>query len=135
MFMIIKGYASVYNIKDYHNDIIKSGAFCEEVLLFKNNNKNLLLLAHHNTLCPIGKITQLEEDSKGLYIEAIIDKNPYNEDIVYFLEKNFINDLSIGIIPLDYKNEKDHRVIKKAKLLEVSLVTIGANPLAKIQVQ
>ena len=130
----IAGYASLYNIQDYQNDVIKPGAFDDEVHLFHKNQKKLRLFVNHNIHCPIAKIIKLHTDGKGLYMEATIDSNSYNEDLIYQLKNDLINDLSVGIIPQKFHNEKSLRIITKAQLLEISLVTIGANPQARIDI-
>lgn len=128
----IVGYGSFYNIKDYHNDVIKKGAFLEDIIAFQHNKKKIRLLAHHNILNPIAKITKLEDRDNGLYIESVIEKNDNNVEIINDITNDLIGELSIGIIPLEYHYEKNLRIIKKAQLLEISVVTIGANPEAKI---
>jgi phage head maturation protease len=40
--------------------------------------------------------------------------------------------MSIGIIPRDSYTSKGNRYIKAATLIEISVVTIGANPQAQI---
>jgi len=127
MGILIKGYASIYNFKDYQNDVIKPGAFVEEISLLMNKEKQILLLAHHNHSVPLGIIKTITEDNKGLYIEAIIDENNYNQEIYHQITNGLLNNLSVGIIPLDTYNEKSYRIIKKAQLIEISVVTIGAN--------
>jgi HK97 family phage prohead protease len=128
----IAGYASLYNIQDYHNDVIKHGAFEDDIELFKKNQKKIRLFVNHNIQCPIAKVIQLTSDHKGLYMEATIDANEYNQDLIYQLKQDLINDLSVGIIPIKFYNEKNVRIITKAQLLEISLVTIGANPHARL---
>ena len=130
----ISGYASLYNVQDYHNDVIKPGAFEDEVQLFHQKQKKIRLFVNHNIHCPVAKIIKLHNDSKGLYMEALIETNQYNEDLIYQLKNDLINDLSVGIIPLKFHNEKNLRIITKAQLLEISLVTIGANPHARLDI-
>ena len=130
----IGGYASFYNIKDYHNDVIKPGAFDDSIYQFNNQQKKLRLLMHHDTHCPVAKIIKIENQGQGLYMEAVIEDNEYTKDLIYQLKNDLINDLSVGIIPLDFYNEKGTRIIKKAQLLEISLVTIGANPQAFVRI-
>ncbi len=131
-FLKITGYCSYYNVPDYHNDVVIKGAFKDEVQLFQKNNKKIPLLVHHNPIDPIAKITKIIDQQEGLYIEASIENNNDNSLIINQLTKDLVSDLSVGIIPIEYHYENNLRIIKKAKLLEISLVTIGANPQAKI---
>ena len=127
----ISGYASYYNIKDYQNDIIKPGAFDEDIHLFNHQNKKILLLLHHNQQLPVAKIEKIHGDKNGLWIETTINCGD-NPLLLKSIDQDLITDLSIGVIPLDYYHEKSVKIIKKVKLLEISLVTIGANSHCKI---
>ena len=127
----ISGYASYYNFKDYQNDVIKPGAFDDEINLFNQHKKKLLLLMHHNQQLPLATIDKIISDTQGLWIETIIDCEK-EDPLIKFIDNNLITDFSVGIIPLEYYHEKSMKIIKKAQLLEISLVTIGANRQCKI---
>ena len=61
---IIAGYASVFNIVDQHNDLIKPGAF-------KSLDKQKIkFLWQHKAEEPIGVIEEIMEDEHGLYFKA-----------------------------------------------------------------
>lgn len=123
------GYASIFNTTDYNNDIIISGAF-------KSNLTNdIKLLWQHDTKFPIGIITSIIEDSKGLFVsgDIILDVKKGLE-AYSLLNHKIINGLSIGYKVMDSFMDEilGIRYLKQLLLLEVSIVTIPANPEARI---
>lgn len=123
----IFGYASVFNIVDSFNDIIKPGAF--------SNISDVKLLWQHNIAQPIGKIINLVQDSYGLYMEAELMLSLKQAEEAYFLVKEgIISGLSIGynILDCEYDFHNNYRIIKEVNLIEISLVTFPANNYAQI---
>lgn len=126
---IIYGYASVFNVKDAAGDIILPGAFKESL----QSNPNIKLLWQHKYDVPIGVVQKLYEDQYGLFMEAyIITELKKGKEAAILLKHNAINGLSIGFKMQDYFYGKDARYIKKAILLEVSVVTFPALSVAQI---
>lgn len=125
----IKGYATVFNIVDNHNDIILKGAF------HSNELANIKLLWQHNISQPIGVIKHITEDEYGLKIEAEINNNiKLGSEISELIKQGAIEGLSIGFfIKQSFLNESGKRVIKKANLAEISIVTFPANNKATIK--
>lgn len=126
--VIISGYASVYNIADQHNDIITKGAFSEA------NKKSIRLLWQHDQQKPIGIIHSIEEDDYGLKIEAAVNsKTTTGKETIELIKQGAVDAFSIGfhIISSNY-NKLEQRVITKAELIEISVVTFPANPQAQI---
>ena len=60
----IAGYASVFNVVDQHNDLIKPGAFKQL------NHQQIKLLWQHKPEEPIGVIEEIYQDQHGLYFKA-----------------------------------------------------------------
>lgn len=129
------GYASIFDMIDYQNDIIAPGAFSNTI---KNCNKIILLWQHdHNQ--PIGKINNLKEDEKGLFVygELVLDILKAL-DVYHMLKNDILDSFSIGYTPtkFSYKSNKKYdnkvRLINELKLWEISLVTFPANNFAKI---
>lgn len=122
------GYASVFNIEDYYNDIILNGAFRETI----KNKSDIALLWQHDQDNIIGKIDRLEEDYVGLYVEGqiLVDKN---NNIYNFIKNNIINGLSIGYRVKETEfDEKGRRIIKSIDLMEISVVSFPANKFSNI---
>ncbi|CAK8163384.1 Peptidase [Candidatus Xenohaliotis californiensis] len=125
---IFTGYANVFNVIDQQSDIVKPGSFniC--------NPSEIKLLWQHDHTKPIGKVIEAKEDNKGLYVKCALlltisrGKEAYN-----LLKSKIIDGLSIGYISIkDEIREDGVRVLKKIKILEISLVTFPSNIDAKI---
>ncbi len=119
---IIAGYASVFNVVDQHNDLIKPGAF-------KDFNQNKIkLLWQHKPEEPIGTILAIKEDNKGLYFKAkLLLELPQGKSAYSLVKSQAISGVSIGFKPLKYHYKGDVRVIENIDLWEISLVTFPAN--------
>jgi HK97 family phage prohead protease len=126
--IIISGYASVYNVADQHNDLIIKGAFTVA------NNSQIKFLWQHDQQKPIGIIKTLMEDDYGLKIEGVINhKVEAGKEAIELVRQGAVDGLSIGFnIKLANYNKLNQRVISKAELMEVSIVTFPANDYAKI---
>ncbi|QXK92319.1 HK97 family phage prohead protease [Neoehrlichia mikurensis] len=128
---IFSGYASVFNVIDRQNDIIKPGAFSDTI----KTCKKVMFLWQHNKNKPIGKIINMIEDNFGLYITVkLILEIKKAEEVYLMIKKGVINSLSIGYQIIDYYIDKNSgaRVIEKLDLWEVSLVTFPSNTQAQI---
>lgn len=124
----ICGYASVFDQVDQHRDIIIKGAF-KNIDLSK-----IKFLWQHDSNYPIGKITKLEEDYWGLYLEAelALDVEKAREAHA-LIKQGAISGLSIGFNSKEFCYDKNNnRIIEEIDLWEVSLVTFPANQNAVI---
>jgi HK97 family phage prohead protease len=127
---IVKGYGSVFGNKDSDNDIIEKGAYRRTI---KNNGSRVKYLYQHDITKPIGRMKELYEDDKGLVFVAEVPKTTFGNEVLELMKFKVIDENSVGIMPVkkDY-DENGIRVIKEAKLYEISAVTIAANDEAKI---
>tara|TARA_Y100000592_G_scaffold36158_1_gene57367 strand:- start:13 stop:723 length:711 start_codon:yes stop_codon:yes gene_type:complete len=127
---IVKGYGSVFGNVDSDKDIIEKGAYRRTI---KNNGSRIKYLYQHDITKPIGKMKELYEDDKGLVFVAEIPKTTFGNEVLELMRYGVIDENSVGIMPVkkDYK-EDGVRIIKEAKLYEISAVTIAANDEAKI---
>lgn len=132
---IIEGYASVFNVVDHHNEIIAPGAFHKSIEIGKECNHMPKMLWQHDMKNPIGVWSSIYEDEKGLYVKGrILLKTNQGREAYDLIKSGAIEGLSIGF---DVKksqmcNKTGINKIIEVVLHEVSLVTIAANPLAKI---
>lgn len=127
----VSGYASVFGNKDLDNDIIEKGAFTDTI----KTREPLLLYGHDMGSPPIGKITEVYEDAKGLAFTATLPKDDdfVKGRIAPQLKIGAIKGVSIGFRIKEREHRKDGiRVIKTAELYEISIVNIPANPLASV---
>lgn len=126
---IILGYASIFNVLDQHNDIVKKGAFLNSC-----DPTKVKLLLQHDFLKPLGTIQSLVEDDYGLKIEAMINsKVNYGKETIELLKQGAINGLSIGfyVRSANY-NELGQKIITEVDLKEISVVTFPANEYAQV---
>ncbi len=137
---VVEGYASVFDNVDLGHDVVEQGAFKE--IVRTREGKVLHLYAHdaygHTASggLPIG-LADVEQDEKGLAFRTqLIMEDLFVQRVHVHLKAGTLDGMSIGFdIPpggADY-DEKGVRHIKRAKLWEISAVTFGMNPKARIE--
>ncbi|MDP2193808.1 MAG: HK97 family phage prohead protease [Alphaproteobacteria bacterium] len=128
-----EGYASVFNYTDHHGDCVEKGAFAKSIT--KLTPKKLKMLWQHNQEKPIGVWESVYEDDYGLYVKGrlLLDVEQARE-AYSFLKAGVIEGLSIGYMPVQhfYDPQKKATILKEVDLLEISLVTFGANDQARV---
>jgi len=128
---IISGYASHFNNKDSHGDIITSGAFTKTI---QENKNRIKVLWQHDMWEPIGKPQEMYEDQKGLFTVSKISETDVGKKAMILARDGVLNEMSIGFYPIkeEYDRENNINYIKEIKLMEYSLVTLASNPLAQL---
>lgn len=149
------GYGSVFHTLDYHNDIVAPGAYKSDIDRFLK--RGFIGGSGHDHGKPIGKFKKAFEDRSGLWVEGEFSSTTYAQEVRTLISEGVISSLSVGILPLQVKRLKksdvlqywsDHdytpseeemqraehgaRLIKRAKLLEISPVALPANEHAEI---
>lgn len=130
----ISGYAAIFNNRDKVGDILLKGCFAKSIQdrgpESQANDKIIMLWQHHMDE-PIGKITVLVEDEKGLYFEAVIDDVERGNQALKQLESGTLNQFSFGYSYVrekcEYDQEHDALIVKEVVLYEISVVSIGCN--------
>lgn len=119
----IAGYANTTN-KDRTNDIIVPQAWVHGV---KNFRKNPVLLYQHDRAQPIGRVSKISVDQKGLHIEAEISSA--KPEIQTLIKDGALKAFSVGFIPkkATYDRKTDTNFIKSVDLFEISVVSVPAN--------
>ena len=137
---IVTGYFSDFDTLDSDGDIIKKGAFAKTLSLngVKSQKPRIRHLLNHNPAQPLGVLTELKEDNKGLYYESKIGNHSLGMDFIKMVESDLIKEHSIGyqvkkfnqVTPWDeYKDGDVRRELTELKLWEGSSLTAwGANP-------
>jgi HK97 family phage prohead protease len=133
---MFRGVASAFDtlIDTYIPTFIKRGAFKETI---KKDRARIKILWQHDPDKPIGLPEEMKETDEGLEITARISDTLEGRDALTLMRDGVVDDLSIGFDPLKWTIEKrpdlgDVRIVSKARLWEISPVTHGANPKAKI---
>lgn len=137
---VVTGYFADFNSVDSDGDVIKKGAFTKTLsesgpLSVKPRIKHIL---NHNWEQPLGKITVLQEDSKGLYYESQLGTHDLATNFIKMVDSGLITEHSIGyrtikynqVVPWsDWKRGDIARELTELKLYEGSSLTfLGANP-------
>lgn len=134
----IVGYGAVFDNVDRDGDKLIKGCFEKSISERgpeSNASGKILMLYQHDTADPIGRITKLEETSKGLYFESEIDDVDSGNRVLKQLESGTITQFSIGFSYVSdkctwkkEKNGNDYYEVKEVVLYEISPVSIAANP-------
>lgn len=137
--MTFIGYASTFGNTDAYGDVILAGAFAKSVDEAKQKGAWPALLSQHGqeSMTPIGVITDLYEDEKGLVIECKLASTPRgleNYTLMKMTPRPAIDGLSIAFTMSrdDISIKGGIRHITNLKLHEVSLVTFPANDPARV---
>lgn len=125
---IIEGYGSVFGNVDFHDDIVKPGAFTKSL-----QKRNPALLLHHDMRMPAGIWIEAREDDKGLFLRGQLNMEVQSSREAFSLAKQgALTGLSIGFFTKSDEIIDGIRHIKEVELLEVSMVTIPANQRARL---
>lgn len=131
----VHGYASVFNELDEHKDIVVPGAFLESIKAHKEKRtERIRLLWQHDPKFPLGIITNIYEDARGLYIEAQINgRIDKGREVIELIKQEAVQGFSIGFAIEKHEQKPKHRKILKAKLHEISIVTFPACKEARVE--
>ncbi len=127
-------YASYFNSIDSDGEILIKGAFAKSITEHGPTSASAQKIAYlyqHQLDKPIGRITTMREDDKGLYCEAILDNIQLADEVNAQYQSGTLNQHSIGfryiLDKVEYDEKKEAVILKEVQLMEVSVVTIGAN--------
>lgn len=130
----ISGYAAIFGNIDKANDMLIKGCFAKSIQdrgPESSANDKIIMLWQHDRKEPIGRISVLREDEKGLYFECVIDDVERGNQTLKQLESGTLNQFSIGYSYVwencEYDREHDILIVKEVVLFEISVVTIGCN--------
>lgn len=130
----ISGYAAIFNNKDKAGDVLLKGCFAKSIQdrgPESQANDKIIMLWQHDQHEPIGRVSVLLEDEKGLYFEAVIDDVERGNQAIKQLESGTLNQFSIGYSYVwekcEYDQERDAFIVKEVVLYEISVVSIGCN--------
>lgn len=130
----ISGYATGYGNIDDDRDMLVKGCCAKSITERGPNsstNRKIIYLWMHDMHTPLGKITLLREDDKGLYFEAKIDEIPQGNICLTQLLSGTLNQFSIGfqyiLDKMEYDENLECWIIKEINLFEISVVSLGCN--------
>lgn len=133
--VLIEGFANTSDL-DRVGDVVLPSAFNKSLTEYMGNP---VLLYQHNWDEIIGSVLDakvmedVEGKSGGLWIKAQISNAPDTDSVRVKIREGALKTFSIGYneIEASYDKERDVYIVKELELLEVSVVTIPANPNAK----
>ena len=129
----IEGYGAIFGNVDRGNDVVQAGAFADSL----KSGRGVKMLWQHDPAKPIGIWHSVEEDARGLKVkgELLLEVQLAREALA-LVEAGAIDGLSMGYRTVSarktYLDEKHVRLIEKADIWEVSLVTFPMNPVARL---
>jgi HK97 family phage prohead protease len=128
------GYASTFGGKpDAYGDVIAAGAFAKSIAEHRAAGTVPALLWSHDQSQPIGVITHLVEDAKGLRVDGKLTLEVVRAAEAYALMKAGALAFSIGYKTVQATSlGRGVRQLNELKLYEISAVAIPANSSAKI---
>ena len=135
------GYGSVFGNTDAYGDVVVRGAFGKSLAAWKKDGVYPPMLLQHGFAMdglPVGKWTLMREDEQGLYVEGRVINldTEAGKSIHGGLKEGVLNGLSIGYLPREFASgngvTEPRRTLKAVDLVEVSIVTMPANKLARI---
>lgn len=144
--MVFSGYGAVFGNVDSYGDVIQKGAFKETLTRAKRSKQWPAMLMHHGGSMfggdptPVGIWTDMHEDDTGLFVEGKLAPTARGMEAYQLLKmepRPAITGLSIGYLAKEWsvrtKPDDPRRTLKAVELIEVSLVTMPANPKARVQ--
>jgi hypothetical protein len=138
---IVEGYASTFGGEpDRAGDVIAPGAFRDVISAFRKGQARVPFLWAHDTARPIGRVEELREDAKGLFMRARFNlETPAGRDAYQHAKSGDVSAFSIGYrVPPGgvklraSKHNGTVRELRSIDLWEVSLVTLPANTNAQV---
>lgn len=132
-----EGYGSTFGGEpDAYGDVIAPGAYSESLAVHKAKGTMPKLFWQHSSDQPIGKWIDAKEDARGLLLQGKLNMDVQRGREAYALLKaGDIDGLSIGYRIKEYSVDTDSGVwtLEKLDLVEVSIVSVGANENAVVQ--
>ena len=129
-----EGHGAVFGNIDLDGDIIVKGAFKKTLREHENNGTLPQMFWMHQADQVPGKWLEMREDDVGLFAKGELLPTTLGKDMKILLDAKAARGLSVGFITRDADWRADGvRVIKEIDLVETSLVSLAANPLAKVE--
>lgn len=132
---MIVGYASVFGLTDLQGDIVARGAFRNSLAGWRAIKQAPALLWQHAPTAVAGKWLELKEDTIGLFVRGRLDlKTAQGMKAWQAIKIGAVNGLSIGyrVVQSQADAARRARILTAIALEEISLVTVPANPAARI---
>lgn len=144
--MTFEGYGAVFGNLDSYGDVIQPGAFAETLAASRRTGRWPAMLAQHGgmglsagDMMPIGVWTDMAEDGKGLWVQGKLAETERGKEAYALMKmepRPALDGLSIGYVAKKWtagaKPNEPRRKLEAIELMEISLVTMPANPKARV---
>jgi uncharacterized protein len=127
--MMLEGYAALFGVADLSGDIVRAGAF--RASLARRTQPMPMLVEHEQRLLA-GYWTEVREDGRGLFLRGAVRDDLPGAARARALLRRGVDGLSIGFIPVVSRPLARGRMLEELELLEVSIVTLPMQPLARL---
>lgn len=139
------GYAVKWDSVNTYGEQFARGAFAELISQINSRAKSVYMYYNHGwrdfmdtpIRRRIGKWVRLEEDDTGLKVTGELTANlSIAEDVKAMMAHGTIDGLSIcfyPVAPMDYEEQDDRIIIKRADLYEISIVDEPSDRAARIE--
>lgn len=131
----IQGYGAVFGNRDSYGDVILPAAFKRSLADHKRNKSRPKMFWQHDPSQPIGSWVEMIEDDKGLLVTGQLNMDVQRgREAHALLKAGDIDGLSIGYRVVKSTEDETENVmlLKELTLVEVSVVSQPANPLATV---
>ncbi|MCA3255754.1 MAG: HK97 family phage prohead protease [Alphaproteobacteria bacterium] len=127
----LAGYAAVFDVRDRGGDVVRRGAFAGALAA---GGAGVPLLWQHDAARPIGRVTRIGEDRRGLRVVAEIEERAADgANAAALLRAGAVDGLSIGYrVKRARGRPGGGRELIDVELIEVSVVTFPMQPLARV---
>lgn len=123
----IEGYASLWNVADLNRDVTVRGCFADSLAA------GGIKMLHQHDGEPVGVWDDLIEDERGLFVRGrILDWSAAARFAQALVKAGALDGLSIGFRAVTARRDGALRVLSRAELWEVSLVTFPMLPGARL---
>ncbi|SDD72139.1 phage major capsid protein [Rhodospira trueperi] len=123
------GYAVTWGTVDSYRTAFAPGAFAASL----GTGRPVALLWSHDPAAPVGTITELREDERGLFVRARLAlATTRGREAYELLKAGAVNGLSVGFVRRRDEAMAGGRRITEAVAKEVSIVTLPSNESARI---
>jgi len=130
--LAIHGYASLWGVADLNGDVTARGVF--EDSLAKTGAGGVRMLHQHESRAVVGVWDRMVEDERGLWVEGRIEDWSAEARYAAALTRaGALDGLSIGFRARKARRDGRLRVLSRAELWEVSLVTFPMLPGARFR--
>jgi HK97 family phage prohead protease len=127
--MIVEGYAALFGVADHMRDVVRVGAFRASLA---RRTEPLPMLLEHSAKSLAGHWTEVREDARGLFVRGEISPDRPGAARAKRALARGVDGLSIGFVPVVASKTARGRVLEEIELLEVSIVSLPMQPLARL---